>query len=303
MSAQTVWILLTTGWSFEPQIIGGIVLGCALYVRGIWWSKRRGYRHSLEWWRIVLFFAAALSLFIALESPIDDWADTYFWTHMLQHEILIYVTAPLALLSAPWMPLLRGIPRAWRLVALRWLVRQQGLFHGLQRIAHVMGAPLFAWFFFVGDLTFWHIPTMYDLTEAYVGIHYTEHALFLITALLFWGQLVPSWPFKPRLTYVGQIVFMFAATLQGNVLDLWLETATTPSYPYYAALPHTPDMFSAIVDQHLAGGIMMSFSIAASILMLVIVAGLWLAEDERKTNATAATALAQTTPAQTFERL
>jgi cytochrome c oxidase assembly factor CtaG len=42
-------------------------------------------------------------------------------------------------------------------------------------------------------------------------------------------------------------------------------------------------MVSAVVDEHLAAGIMMSATMFAFILMLVVIAGLWLAEEERRT--------------------
>lgn len=292
-SSMSVISLLTSGWSFEPQIIFGVLLGCVLYWRGIQWSLRRGYRHSLEWWRVALFYLAALSFLIALESPIDYWAGTYFWAHMLQHEILIFVTAPLALISAPWMPLWRGVPLTWRRAILRPIARNRAVFPAVHRISRVVGSPVFAWLFFVVDLSIWHIPAMYDLTEANDAIHYTEHALFLLTALLFWGQILPSFPFKPRLGYAGQIIYLFAATLQGNLLDWFLMTATTPIYGYYAALPRTPDMVSAIVDEHIAAGIMMVTSIFAFVLLLMVTAGLWLIEEERRSEAATAQLLAQ----------
>lgn len=278
----SAWQTLTTGWSFEPQIIVGIFIACLLYWRGFRWSKQRGLRHALEWWRPWVFAAAALSAFVALVSPIDSWADTYFWSHMLQHELLIFVTAPLALLSAPWMPMWRGLPLAWRRGVLRPLARR-GVIHKLNRVAQVVGSPIFAWFFFAVTLSFWHLPVMYDLTEQYVAIHYTEHALFLIAALLFWGQVIPSFPFRPSLSQGMQIAFLFAATLQGNLLDWFMMSATTPIYPYYAAIRRTPDMVSAVVDQHLAAGIMMVASLASFVVVLIVIAGLWLADDERRT--------------------
>jgi cytochrome c oxidase assembly factor CtaG len=202
---------------------------------------------------------------------------------MLQHELLIFVTAPLALLSAPWMPMWRGIPLAWRRGVLRPLARNWGIIHKLNQVAHVVGSPLFAWFFFIIDLSVWHLPVMYDLTEQYPALHYTEHALFLFTALLFWGQIIPSFPFRPSLGYAGQVVFIFAATLQGNLLDWFIMSATTPIYPYYAALPRTPDMVSAVVDQHFAAGIMMSASLVSFVVVLLTIAGLWLLAEERRT--------------------
>jgi cytochrome c oxidase assembly factor CtaG len=286
MPTSPSWFaLLTTNWSFQPFLLGLVLLGCLLYWRGVIVSLRMGYQHSLEWWRIALFYLAALSAFIALESPIDFWSGTYFWVHMFQHAILIFGAAPLALLSAPWMPLWRGVPLAARRAVLRPLGRTRWVFPLLHRVGRIVGSPIFAWLFFIGDLTFWHIPQFYDLTEANKAIHYTEHGLFLITGLLFWGQIIPSFPFALRMGYVGQIIYLFTATLFNNVLDLFLMTATTAVYPYYAALPRSPSMVSPVVDEHLAAGIMMTASIFAFLLLMMVVAAFWLIEEERRSEA------------------
>jgi cytochrome c oxidase assembly factor CtaG len=212
---------------------------------------------------------------------------------MLQHEMLIFLTAPLALLSAPWMPMWRGVPLSWRRAVLGRIARNRAIFPAVHRISRVIGAPLFAWLFYVIDLSFWHIPAIYDLTEASDAIHYTEHALFLITALLFWGQIIPSFPFRPRQRYVQQVIYVFAATMHGNLLDWFLMSATTPIYPYYAALPRTPDMISAVVDEHIASAIMMTGSLVAFVTLLMVIAGLWLLEEERRSEAFNAKLLAQ----------
>ena len=71
------------------------------------------------------FFAGLLTIVIALDSPIDAYADQLFWVHMLQHILLLTVAPPLILLGRPW-------PRMWRALPLetadrasrgRWLAR------------------------------------------------------------------------------------------------------------------------------------------------------------------------------------
>ena len=52
-----------------------------------------------------------LTIVIALDSPIDTYADQLFWVHMLQHILLLTVAPPLFLLGRPW-------PRMWRALPL-----------------------------------------------------------------------------------------------------------------------------------------------------------------------------------------
>jgi cytochrome c oxidase assembly factor CtaG len=70
-------------------------------------------------------------------------------------------------------------------------------------------------------------------------------------------------------------------------------SATTPVYAYYAALPRSPGMVSAVVDEHFAAGIMMTASLVAFVLLLIVTAGLWLTEEERRTEAASVQLLAQ----------
>ena len=58
------------------------------------------------------FFASLLTIVIALDSPIDYYADQLFWVHMLQHILLLTVAPPLLLLGRPW-------PRMWRALPLQ----------------------------------------------------------------------------------------------------------------------------------------------------------------------------------------
>ena len=53
-----------------------------------------------------------MTIVLALDSPLDGWADELFWAHMLQHVLLLTVAPPLILLGRPW-------PRMWRALPLR----------------------------------------------------------------------------------------------------------------------------------------------------------------------------------------
>ncbi len=279
--------VLLSGWSFEPQIVIPLILGAALYAFGLRYSRQHGISRYLQWWNVAAFYGGLAAIFVALESPIDADAVTYFWVHMVQHELLVFAAAPLLVLGAPLWPLWRAFPRGARRESLRWMLKQGWPRRWWHAIGRVLGTPQVAWFLFVVVFTAWHLPALYDLTLENQLVHNLEHFLFLITAVIFWAQIIPSPPFQPRLGYVKRSAFLIAAGIEMNVMAFVLATAPTPSYPYYAALPRTPGMISALADQHAAAGVMDVPSTILIVCAVMALLALWLIADERAAEAQA----------------
>ena len=110
-----------TAWSLDPGLVY-VGLAAGLYVLG---SRGRGRPRPLQ---ALAYFASLLTIVLALDSPIDYYADQLFWVHMVQHLLLLTVAPPLLLLGRPW-------PRMWRALPLepRTLDRPQprpALSHG-----------------------------------------------------------------------------------------------------------------------------------------------------------------------------
>ncbi len=59
-------------------------------------------------------------LALALVSPLHPLGEALFSAHMVQHEILMLVAAPLLVLSRPLVTFLWGMPFEWRRGAGRW---------------------------------------------------------------------------------------------------------------------------------------------------------------------------------------
>src|ERR1700712_4216682 len=62
-----------------------------------------------------------LTLLLALLSPLDRLSDLTFSAHMLQHELLMLLAAPLLVLSRPLPKYLRALPAPARLRVAQWL--------------------------------------------------------------------------------------------------------------------------------------------------------------------------------------
>jgi putative membrane protein len=246
---------------FEWPLVG-LLLAAVLYALG------RRARDSLR--RDACFYGGLLVIVAAIDSPIDRYADRLFWVHMVQHVLLTMVAPPLILLGRPWPRSVRALPLGVRRVVARSL-------HACRAVA----APLVAFVLFNGVLLAWHVPALFDLTLRNEAVHDLEHALFLVTALLFWTHLTPT-SRRPRLGAAHRIAYGVGAILVSWVLAVVLGFASHPLYGHYAALAHRPGGLSALADQQLAAGIMW---VPASIpfTIAVLVAAYDLLEPAKKT--------------------
>jgi putative membrane protein len=103
--AETVW-----HWEFDPWVLALILIPGVLYVCG-WRQVHRQMPHRFGAARLAAFLAGLAALVIAIASPLHAYADLLLTAHMLQHLLLMLVVPPLLLAGAPYLPLLRGLPR------------------------------------------------------------------------------------------------------------------------------------------------------------------------------------------------
>ena len=61
---------------------------------------------------IVAFLGGVGAIFVAVASPLDTFSESLLFMHMAQHFVLMSIAPPLAVLGAPVVPMLRGLPRA-----------------------------------------------------------------------------------------------------------------------------------------------------------------------------------------------
>ena len=247
-----------TSWSLDPSLVY-VVVSAELYVLG---SRGRGRPTRMQ---AAAFASGLLTIVIALDSPIDVYADRLFWVHMLQHILLLTVAPPLILLGRPWPRMWRALPLQSRTAIARTLVhsRWTGAIRALAR-------PAPAWVLFNATLLVWHIPALYDTTLTSGPVHLFEHAMFFFTGLLFWARVIDPGPLRPRLVWPWRIAYAAGAMVVGWVLAITLVVVPHPIYGYYADLASRPGGISALTDQQIAAGIMwVPGSLAYTITFLI----------------------------------
>jgi len=230
--------------------MAGLLMTATIYVRG-YCSLRR--RDPARWppSRLMAFLAGLLALYLALASPIEPFASLLLQVHMLQHLLLMMVVAPLIWLGTPFLPLLRGLPRAVRSVWLGPVLRSRALQWLLTRLTH----PFVALPVFTATTWLWHLPSVYDAALRWPALHYLQHVSFLLAALVFWYPVVRPYPARPRWSPWLLLPYLLLADIQNTVLSALLTFSDRVLYAYYAAAPRIAGL-SALDDQAAAGVLM-----------------------------------------------
>jgi putative membrane protein len=222
-------------WPLDPTVYGGLLV---LYLGHAWLARRvadAGRRHT------VYFLGGLVTVWLALETPIDTIADYYLDSvHMLQHVLLGFVAPPLLLLGlSPEMAgMLLRIP-------------------GLRAVTEPVPAQLIAG----AVMIVWHLPALYDATLRNEELHIFEHVMFIGAGVVLYWPIVQAtamharWQMSPG----AKLVYMLLATLPQDGVALVLIFSRTPFYEFYTHAPRLIAGFTALIDQTIAGAVLMVF--------------------------------------------
>ena len=218
---------LWLSWDFDPIVIVIVLTAGLLYTRGL--GHRSEARLRLHpWWRPVLYYTGLGTLLFALISPLDHLADELFFMHMIQHLLLTITAAPLILLGAPMIPVLRGIPRPVRRAVVVPFLRSPLVRKPLKLIS----LPILAWALYVGAIVAWHTPNAYDFALRNGLAHDLEHLSFSLAAILFWWNVINPVPLRANLSYLARVPYVFLTTVPNFVLGAFITLSENPWYSF-----------------------------------------------------------------------
>ena len=220
-------------WPLDPTVYLGLA---ALFFGHAWLARRVDEpqpKHTFY------FGLGLLTLWVALETPIDTISDHYLDSvHMLQHVLLGFIAPPLMLLGLS--PRMAG-----------WLAR----------IPFVVAItePIAAQVIAAAVMVAWHLPSLYDATLHSESLHVIEHLTFIGSGLvLYWPILEATsaharWRLSPGL----KLLYLLAATLPQDAVALVLLFSREPFYEFYVHVPRLVASLTPIIDQTLAGAVLM----------------------------------------------
>ena len=243
------------GWPLDPTVYLGLVL---LYLGHAWLARGTDdfeRKHSLY------FGLGLITIWLALESPIDTIADHYLdGVHMLQHVLLGFVAPPLMLLG-----LSSGmVARLVRVPAVRALTEP-------------IPAQLIAGVVMIG----WHVPALYDATLYSEPLHVAEHLTFIASGLLLYWPILRAtsahsrWEMSPG----AKLLYMLVATLPQDAIALALIFSRVPFYEYYTHTPRLVASLTPLIDQTVAGAVLMIFGKATMVVAALAVFIKWFSDD------------------------
>jgi cytochrome c oxidase assembly factor CtaG len=258
-------------WHGRPDVL--LVLGLLGVTYGAGWRRLRGRPGDptlATGWRLAAYASGLGSIALALLSPIDHLAESLLSAHMVQHQLLIMVAAPLVLLGNPWPFVVWGLPAGARRRAGPALARQGALRRALRWLTWM---PVAGGLYTV-TLWGWHVPGAYQAALRHGVVHDVEHLTFFLTAVLFWWPIVNPAPREAGARggafYGLRIGYLILATAQNTLLGSVIGLTERVLYPVYATAPRLFGL-SPLDDQSLAGGIMWSGSHMYLIALLALV--------------------------------
>jgi cytochrome c oxidase assembly factor CtaG len=231
--------LLLTHWSADP-FLAVVAIIVAVHETGLrrLAARSRPERTRQRRIRSAWFYAGLAVLLLTVVSPLDYWADDYFYLHMVQHLLLSFAVPSLIVAGAPWQPLLDALPARAGLRLTRLAARGRRI-AALRALTRAATWPWTAVIAFSAVMLAWHIPVLYDLAERNEAVHiWLMHGSLLVTGVAFWLQFIPSPPVRMRLQPAAQIAALAATNVVMWLLAMAMSMLASGSwYPVYGHVP------------------------------------------------------------------
>jgi putative membrane protein len=240
-------------WHTEPALVAGLLFVCWCYsvIVGPYrknLSANLPYSHKHTYW----FYSGIISFYLAVGSPLDPLGENFlFFAHMIQHNILMYVSPLFILLGIPYQ------------IVDDYIANKPLLESFLKFIFH----PIIAGLMFTLVFSFWHIGAFYEAAIRDKTLHMAEHLSMFFTSVAMWWPIcgpskrIPPSRYGPQMLYVlaimlGQTPIFAILTFSKDVLY--------DTYFYAERIMH----LSPLEDQKTGGVLMKLANMIVSVSVL-----------------------------------
>jgi putative membrane protein len=245
---------------WETLLLFALTLFALAYLIGVYrlW-RTAGTGRGIAWFNVAAFVGAMLLLILALASPLAEAAEVMFSAHMVVHEILMVMAAPLLMISRP-IPAL-----AWAAPRLAATLRSNKMLN--TGWMNWIATPLSATLIQAVIIWFWHVPQMFRAATSSEAVHVLQHLCFFGSALLFWHAIHKA----GRVKSGAAVGYLFITSVHTNFLGALLTLSSQVLYP-----AHSGFGLSQLEDQQMGGIIMWVPGGMAYALAALAVAARWI---------------------------
>ncbi len=239
---------LWSDWNVEPTIAIGLLVLVAGY---LYLARGENASRPTTSAQKSAFILGAVTLFVALGPPLDDWSDHYLLlAHMVQHLLLILLAAPLLLYGTP-----------------AWLLEPLTRNKVTNTIGYWLTRPVVAYTIANAVFVLWHVPMFYEMALRSQPVHVFEHVTMLATALLAWWPTLGPLPQWPRLALPLHTLYYFAMTLPSAAVGAFITFAEPGLYAPYDTAQRIFNIDLATDQQ--AAGLLMWVAVSTIYLLLI----------------------------------
>jgi cytochrome c oxidase assembly factor CtaG len=265
-----------TNWTFDPVPMALLIASAVAYMAGV--RRLQARQPGTPWPRrcTVSYLTGIALVWLVVLGPIGAYDDVFFWSHMVQHIVLMMLAAPLILLGAPVLLILRVSDRQWRHAHIVPVLRS--------RAVMMLTHPVVSWLLFAGVLLGTHFSPFFNFSLNHPIVHnYVEHPLYLGAALIYYYPLIGHNSAPHRLPPSGRVISLFAMMIPETMTGFFIYSSNYLMYPFYGHVvrPFGP---SALTDQQLAGALMWAGSMIIDSVWVSLAVLDWLHSEERRSH-------------------
>jgi cytochrome c oxidase assembly factor CtaG len=263
---------LLTAWTFEPVLLGVILVVGGLYLYGVHRLHQRGDHWSKG--RTFAFCGLGLgSAVIATQSALGTYDTVLLSVHMAQHMILSMLTPLACAIGAPVTLALRTLPakpRSWLLAVLH------------SRVAKVLCFPLVGFTLFVLSPWALYFSGWYDATLRSAALHDLLHLHFLLVGALFFWPLLGLDPVPGRVIYPFRLMLTFLTLPFHAFLGITIMSSTTLiAEDWYTSFGRSWPP-SPLHDQYIAGGLLWGSGDIVGLFFFGVLFVQWVKQSQRE---------------------